>query len=131
MPDFASSSRLMPKVSVALHWGSTSTTQTEYPARAKPAPRLTAAVLLPHPPFWLANTMISVRLSCIGEPFRKNLSTSIQSTSIPLYPHTFLRHYTLKRISFNNNLPSLPLYLHTVYLYTSIPPYFFDMSNHH
>src|SRR5437867_2330618 len=38
--------------------GSRSTTRTRFPASARHAPRLTAVVLLPTPPFWLAMAMI-------------------------------------------------------------------------
>src|SRR4051812_28105081 len=48
---------LMPRPVVALPWGSRSTTKTRYPSSARAAPRLTAVVVLPTPPFWLATAM--------------------------------------------------------------------------
>ena len=48
----------MPRPVVALPWGSRSTTRTRNPSSARPAPRLTAVVVLPTPPFWLATAMI-------------------------------------------------------------------------
>ena len=44
----------------ALPWGSRSITSTERPPRARAAARLTALVVLPTPPFWLATTKIRV-----------------------------------------------------------------------
>src|SRR5690242_1770984 len=44
----------MPMPVEAFPWGSRSTTRTWWPASASAAPRLTAVVLLPTPPFWLA-----------------------------------------------------------------------------
>src|SRR4051794_30792005 len=44
----------MPRPVVALPCGSRSTTRTRYPSSASAAPRLTAVVVLPTPPFWFA-----------------------------------------------------------------------------
>ena len=43
---------------MALPWGSRSTTRTRRPDSASAAPRFTAVVVLPTPPFWLAMAMI-------------------------------------------------------------------------
>ena len=42
----------------ALPWGSRSTTRTRYPRSARAAPRLTAVVDFPTPPFWFAIAMM-------------------------------------------------------------------------
>ena len=47
-------SRSTPSPTVALPCGSTSTTRVSYPAAAMHAATLTAVVVLPTPPFWLA-----------------------------------------------------------------------------
>ena len=39
---------------MALPWGSTSTSSVSYPASAMQAATLTAVVVFPTPPFWLA-----------------------------------------------------------------------------
>ena len=44
----------------AFPWGSRSSTRTRLPVSARAAPRLTAVVDLPTPPFWLAIAMILV-----------------------------------------------------------------------
>ena len=44
----------MPRPVVALAWGSQSTSNVSFPAVARAAARLTAVVVLPTPPFWLA-----------------------------------------------------------------------------
>ena len=49
-----------PNAVEALPCGSRSTTSTESPPRARAAARLTALVVLPTPPFWLATTKIRV-----------------------------------------------------------------------
>jgi hypothetical protein len=46
--------RSIPSPTVALAWGSTSTSNVAYPASAMHAETLTAVVVLPTPPFWLA-----------------------------------------------------------------------------
>src|SRR5206468_9253358 len=43
-----------PNELVAFAWGSRSTSKTRYPSSANAAPRFTAVVVLPTPPFWLA-----------------------------------------------------------------------------
>src|SRR5919201_5698832 len=48
----------MPSPVEALPCGSRSTTRTRWPFSASAAPRLTAVVLLPTPPFWLATATI-------------------------------------------------------------------------
>src|SRR5437870_3107717 len=48
----------MPKPVVALPWGSRSTRRVERSARASPAARFTAVVVLPTPPFWLTTAMV-------------------------------------------------------------------------
>ena len=48
----------IPRPVVALPCGSRSTTSTRKPISARPAPRLTAVVVLPTPPFWLATAMM-------------------------------------------------------------------------
>ena len=48
----------MPSPVEAFPWGSRSTTRTRRPDSARAAPRFTAVVVLPTPPFWLAMAMI-------------------------------------------------------------------------
>ena len=47
----------MPIPEVALACGSVSTKRTRFSSEAKEAARLIAVVVLPTPPFWLANAM--------------------------------------------------------------------------
>src|SRR3990172_7172420 len=47
----------MPRPVDAFPWGSRSTISTRSPSSAIPAPRLTAVVLLPTPPFWFATAI--------------------------------------------------------------------------
>ena len=54
----------MPSPVVALPWGSRSTTSTRNPSSASAAPRFTAVVVLPTPPFWFA--IARTRGSVIG-----------------------------------------------------------------
>src|ERR1035437_875963 len=56
--DWTMSPRSRPKPLVAFPWGSRSTTRTASPARARYVARLTTVVVLPTPPFWLAQAMI-------------------------------------------------------------------------
>src|ERR671934_1432833 len=51
----------MPRPVEALPCGSRSTTRTRLPRPASAAPRLTAVVVLPTPPFWLAIAIILAR----------------------------------------------------------------------
>src|SRR5438093_5222242 len=51
----------------ALPWGSRSMTNTCWPASARQAPRFTAVVLLPTPPFWLAMAMTRAALTAAGD----------------------------------------------------------------
>src|SRR5687767_381936 len=51
----------MPSPVLALPCGSRSTTSTRWPAAASAVARLTAVVVLPTPPFWLATAMIRAR----------------------------------------------------------------------
>src|SRR2546422_8758844 len=48
----------MPRPVVALPWGSRPTRRVERSARASPAARFTAVVVLPTPPFWLTTAMV-------------------------------------------------------------------------
>src|ERR1700719_1523757 len=48
----------MPTPVVVLPWGSISTSSTRRPMSASEAPRLTAVVLLPTPPFWLTTAIM-------------------------------------------------------------------------
>src|ERR1035437_5155778 len=67
--DWTMSPRSRPKPLVAFPWGSRSTTRTASPARARYVARLTTVVVLPTPPFWLAQAMIwptQVPISVIG-----------------------------------------------------------------
>src|SRR5258708_40298372 len=48
----------MPTPVVVLPWGSMSTSKTRRPMSASEAPRFTAVVLLPTPPFWLTTAMM-------------------------------------------------------------------------
>src|SRR5947209_5001953 len=50
--------RSSPAPVVALPWGSRSTRRTRDPASARHAPRLTAVVVFPTPPFWLLSAKI-------------------------------------------------------------------------
>lgn len=50
-----------PSPSVAWACGSKSMSNVEWPARASPAARLTAVVVLPTPPFWLMRAMVFMR----------------------------------------------------------------------
>src|SRR5688572_18783609 len=50
----------MPSPLVALAWGSTSTSSTRTPRAARHAERLSAVVVFPTPPFWLAIAMILI-----------------------------------------------------------------------
>ena len=47
-------SRSAPSATVALHWGSRSTSSVCEPPSATQAATLTAVVVLPTPPFWFA-----------------------------------------------------------------------------
>ena len=51
---FGSRSFGSPSATVALHWGSRSTSSVRQPASATQAARLTAVVVFPTPPFWFA-----------------------------------------------------------------------------
>ena len=53
----------MPRPVLAFPWGSRSTTSTRSPCSASAAPRFTAVVVLPTPPFWLAIASTAGRLS--------------------------------------------------------------------
>src|SRR6266852_4021169 len=48
----------MPRPVLALPWGSASTISTRLPQAASAVARLTAVVVLPTPPFWLASAMM-------------------------------------------------------------------------
>src|SRR4051794_29261938 len=54
----------MPRPTVALAWGSMSMSRAGYPASATQAARLTAVVVLPTPPFWLAIAK-TVPIDCV------------------------------------------------------------------
>src|SRR5713101_4513889 len=54
----------MPRPVLALPWGSASTISTRLPQAASAVARLTAVVVLPTPPFWLASAMM--RAGCGG-----------------------------------------------------------------
>ena len=70
------SSRLStPLPMVALPCGSRSTSRTRLGVRASAAARLTAVVVLPTPPFWLATAMmraVAARVSPAGRPAQEN-----------------------------------------------------------
>lgn len=51
------SGSFQPRLSVRLPCASASTSSTFLPCRTNPMPRLTAVVVLPTPPFWLAMAM--------------------------------------------------------------------------
>src|SRR5882757_9103250 len=51
----------MPRPVLALPWGSASTISTRLPQAASAVARLTAVVVLPTPPFWLASAMMRAR----------------------------------------------------------------------
>src|SRR5215467_273041 len=53
----------IPRPVVALPWGSRSTRRVRRSARARPAERLTAVVVFPTPPFWLATATTLARPS--------------------------------------------------------------------
>src|SRR3990172_13330551 len=53
-----SGSILTPRPLVALAWGSKSTTSVRFRETPREAPRLTAVVVFPPPPFWLAMHII-------------------------------------------------------------------------
>src|ERR1700709_1097740 len=57
---------LMPAPMVALPCGSRSTSSTRWPSLARPAARLTAVVVLPTPPFWVATQNILDRVFSVG-----------------------------------------------------------------
>jgi hypothetical protein len=62
----------MPTPLVAFPWGSPSMSRTRRSATARLAARLTAVVVLPTPPFWLAIAMTR------GEPAGKELVMAVE-----------------------------------------------------
>src|SRR5437867_10316287 len=70
-----------PRALVALPWGSMSTTRTRLPARTSSAARLTTVVVLPTPPFWLANATVPLTRPPMGSRSQALILT--ESRSIP------------------------------------------------
>src|SRR5690349_16419421 len=73
----------MPMPVEAFPWGSRSTTRTWWPASASAAPRLTAVVLLPTPPFWLAIAITLARPVVATTSAPGPSSGSMASTDAP------------------------------------------------
>src|SRR5271156_2183905 len=90
-----SSDRLsMPKPLVVLPWGSMSTSKTELPSIAKEAPRFTAVVVLPTPPFWFTIAIVR-QLGCMPklgrvpvEGTRECAGVGTRAARVTLLAHT-------------------------------------------
>src|SRR4030095_10307355 len=80
--------RCTPTPDVAFPWGSASTSRTRCPQEAITAARLTAVVVFPTPPFWLATAMdlaIIQRFHLVSTGWPHKPNTAWVGTAIPGY----------------------------------------------